>query len=169
MGGLAPIAELDPRFSSDDATAMPWETGRAVLERAEIYWLSTVRPDGRPHVTPLLAVWLDGGLHFCTGRDERKAKNIARNSHCAMTTGNNALAEGPDVIVEGEAVNVTDQATLQRLADEYLSKYGEGWRFAVRDGVFVAAGAEAIVYEVRPQRVFGFGKGQPFSQTRWRF
>ena len=74
-----------------------------------------------------------------------------------------------DNVVEGEAVNVTDQATLQRLADEYLSKYGEGWRFAVRDGVFVGAGGEAIVYEVRPQRVFGFGKGQPFSQTRWRF
>ncbi len=28
---------------------------------------STVRPDGRPHVTPLLAVWADDALHFCTG------------------------------------------------------------------------------------------------------
>ncbi len=68
-----------------------WSEGRERLEGAEVYWISTVRPDGRPHVTPLLSVWLDGALYFCTGPDERKAKNLVRNPHCILTTGCNAL------------------------------------------------------------------------------
>jgi hypothetical protein len=35
---------------------------------AEVHWLSTVRPDGRPHVAPLIAVWVDDALVFCTVR-----------------------------------------------------------------------------------------------------
>jgi hypothetical protein len=50
-----PVAELEPRFSSDDATAIPWSEAFRALGSAEIYWLTTVRPDGHPHVTPLIA------------------------------------------------------------------------------------------------------------------
>jgi hypothetical protein len=116
-------------------------------------------------------------LYFCTGPDERKAKNLVRNPHCILTAGCNALDEGLDVVVEGDAVRVTDEARLGRVADAYLSKYGSDWRFAVRDGTFyhdpgslreTDTGA-AWVYEVSPKKVFGFGKGEPFSQTRWRF
>ena len=32
-----------------------------------------------------------------------------------------------------------------------------------------AEGGEALVFEVRPTLAFGFGKGEQFSQTRWRF
>ena len=35
-----------------------------------------VRRDGRPHVTPLPAMWLDGALHLCTGAHEEKARNL---------------------------------------------------------------------------------------------
>ncbi len=153
-----PVAELEPQFSSDDATLTPW---------AEVYWLATVRPDGRPHVTPVLSVWLDGALYFCTGQSERKAKNLARNSHCVITTGCNALNEGLDLVVEGEAARVSDEARLQHVADTYESKYG--WHFTVRDGTFHGDGGNiALVYEVPPTTAFGFGKGK-FSQTRWRF
>jgi nitroimidazol reductase NimA-like FMN-containing flavoprotein (pyridoxamine 5'-phosphate oxidase superfamily) len=168
MPDNAPRPELDRRFSSEDATATPWAAAREILEKAEIYWLSTVRPDGRPHVTPLLAVWLDDALYFCTGRDERKAKNLGRNAHCAITTGANALGEGMDVVVEGDAAGIRDEPTLQRLANEYLVKYGEDWRFTARDGVLVGAGGEAVVYRLTPKRAFGFGRGT-FSQTRWTF
>src|SRR5215213_8975262 len=106
-----PTPELDSRFSSDDAAPTPWAEGRERLEGAEVYWISTVRPDGRPHVTPLLSVWLDGALYFCTGPDERKAKNLVRNPHCILATGCNALDEGLDVVVEGDAVRVTDEAS----------------------------------------------------------
>jgi nitroimidazol reductase NimA-like FMN-containing flavoprotein (pyridoxamine 5'-phosphate oxidase superfamily) len=166
-----PVTELDTRFSSDDATATPWAQASERLEQAEVYWLSTVRPDGRPHVTSLLSVWLDGALYFCTGSSERKAKNLVGNAHCILTTGCNTLKEeGLDLVVEGDAVRVSDQARLQRVADAYESKYGSDWRFEVRDGAFNGHdGNIALVYEVAPTTAFGFGKGRSFSQTRWRF
>ena len=37
-------------------------------------WLTTVRADGRPHVTPLVAVWLDDAIHFSTGPEEQKVE-----------------------------------------------------------------------------------------------
>jgi nitroimidazol reductase NimA-like FMN-containing flavoprotein (pyridoxamine 5'-phosphate oxidase superfamily) len=165
-----PETELDTRFSGEGATATPWSTARAILEQAEIFWISTVRPDGRPHVTPLIAVWWDDALFFCTGADERKGRNLAHNPFCTLTTGCNALSEGLDVVVEGEAVNLRDPDRLRRVADAYVAKYGEDWRFGVRDGVFVhhSGSTTALVYEVAPVKAFGFGKGE-FSQTRWRF
>lgn len=166
-----PITELDPRFSSEKVTPTSWAEGRERLEKAEVYWLATVRPDGRPHVTPLIAVWLEGALYFCTGEDERKAKNLADNGHCSLTTGCNTLnEEGLDLVVEGEAVRVSDEVKLQRVAEVYEAKYGSDWRFSVHDGAFKGMeGNVALVYEVAPTTAFGFGKGKSFSQTRWRF
>jgi general stress protein 26 len=102
-------------FSDPGATATPWAQARGVLDKAGVFWLSTVRPDGRPHVTPLVAVWVDGSLYFCTGPDEVKAKNLARNARCILTTGCNAFRKGLDVVVEGEVGVVTDEALLRRL------------------------------------------------------
>lgn len=164
-----PTTELDVRYSSEDATATSWEEGRAVLERAELYWLSTVRPDGRPHVTPLVAVWADEALHFCTGPQERKAQNLIANPYCVLTTGTNRN-EGIDVVVEGRAEQITDERRLVRLADAFVAKYGEQWRFAVHDGAFAAPeGGVAWVFAVAPKKAFGFGKGDVYSQTRWTF
>jgi nitroimidazol reductase NimA-like FMN-containing flavoprotein (pyridoxamine 5'-phosphate oxidase superfamily) len=171
-----PVAELDARYSGEGATAVPWARAEGQLRAAEVFWLSTVRPDGRPHVTPLLAVWLDGSLFFCTGPAERKARNLVANPHCVLTTGRDTLNEGFDVVVEGDAVRVTDDARLVRVAEAYESKYGSAWRFGVRDGAFYHDPeslrgddpGQALVYEVAPGTVFGFGKGE-FSQTRWRF
>ncbi len=167
MARQEPVAELQPQFSSAGATAISWATARAQLEGAEIYWLTTVRPDGRPHVTSLIAVWLEGVLYFCTGPGERKAQNLAHNPQIALTTGCNVM-EGLDLVVEGDAVRVSDATQLQRVADRYAVKY-DGWHFTVRDGAFYGDGGRALVYEVAPTTVFGFGKGETFSQTRWRF
>jgi nitroimidazol reductase NimA-like FMN-containing flavoprotein (pyridoxamine 5'-phosphate oxidase superfamily) len=166
-----PKAELDARFSSTGASPTEWSEARRRLEEAEIFWISTVRRDGRPHVTPLIAVWFDDGLYFCTGPTERKAKNLAHNQHCILTTGCNDIDAGLDLVVEGDAVQVTDEARLRRIADLYESKYGRDWRFGVRDGAFVHQNGEgvALVYEVAPRQAFGFRKGDEFSQTRWRF
>jgi nitroimidazol reductase NimA-like FMN-containing flavoprotein (pyridoxamine 5'-phosphate oxidase superfamily) len=171
MTNNEPVAELDPQFSSPGAAATPWAKAVEHLQQAEIFWLTTVRPDGRPHVTPLLAAWVDGALHFCTGESERKAKNLLTNPQCVLTTGNNALnAEGLDLVVEGEATRVVDDAHLQRIADAYEAKYGRDWHFEVRDGAFLGGQENvAVVYRVAPARAFGFGKGASFSQTRWRF
>jgi hypothetical protein len=71
-------AHLVAEFSDSDATALPWSEVVRALESSEMFWLSTVRRDGRPHVAPLPAMWWDGKLHFCTGAHEQKAKNIAQ-------------------------------------------------------------------------------------------
>ncbi len=164
-----PETELDQRFSNPGATATRWAAGRERIEAAELFWISTVRPDGRPHVTPLIAVWLDGAACFCTGAEERKARNLAENPRCVLTTGCNLLGEGLDVVIEGEAVRVDEDAELARIADAYERKYGSDWHFDVGDGAFHHGdGGEALVFEVAPTTVFGFGKGE-YSQTRWRF
>ncbi len=168
MAANEPVTELDARYSSEDATPTGWAQARERLEQAQLSWLSTVRPDGRPHVTPLLSVWLEGALYFCTGPTERKAQNLVRNPHCVLTTGCNALDEGLDLVVEGDAVRISDDAKLRRIADAYESKYGSDWHFDVHDGAFHHGPGEALVYEVAPSKAFGFGKGK-YSQTRWRF
>jgi nitroimidazol reductase NimA-like FMN-containing flavoprotein (pyridoxamine 5'-phosphate oxidase superfamily) len=166
---MNPVTELDARFSAEGATATTWEEAREQLVRAETFWLSTVRPDGRPHVTPLLAVWRDEALHFCTGAGEQKAGNLAANRHCVLTTGVNLLREGLDVVVEGVAERVTDHGALKALADAFEAKYGSEWRFEVRDEAFHSEeGGRALVFAVAPVRAFGFRKGE-YSQTRWKF
>ncbi|MET9436989.1 pyridoxamine 5'-phosphate oxidase family protein [Streptomyces sp. NPDC006551] len=160
---------LDPRYSAPEARAAAWSEAVARLTGAEVFWLTSVRPDGRPHVTPLIAVWSEGALHFCTGPDERKARNLSANARVALTTGTNTLSEGFDVVIEGEAVRVTDEARLRALAGAYVDKYGPDWRFDVRDGAFVGDGGLALVFAVAPRTAFGFAKGEPFGQTRWRF
>ncbi|MFC9326143.1 pyridoxamine 5'-phosphate oxidase family protein [Kitasatospora sp. NPDC057015] len=168
MTDQEPVAELDARYSDDGAHPTEWPEARDRLAAAELYWLSTVRPDGRPHVTPLIAVWVAGALHFCTGGDERKARNLAHNSHCVLTTGTNTLHAGLDVVVEGVAVRLADDAALRTVADAYVAKYGDEWRFEVRDGYFLSSDGNDPVFRVEPVTAFGFRKGE-YSQTRWRF
>jgi general stress protein 26 len=161
--------ELHQQFSSEGATATPWQEARGRLEKAEVYWLSTVRPDGRPHVTPMVAVWRDGALYFTTGSTERKAHNLARNSHCIITTGCNSLAAALDLVVEGDAAMVSDKATLRRLAETFAAKYDAPFNFKASDFTGSGEGGDVLVYEVRPTKVFGYGRGEHYSATRWRF
>lgn len=162
--------ELDTRFSAEGATPAEWDEAREVLSDAQIYWLTTVRPDGRPHVTPLIAVWQEDALHFCTGPTEQKARNLEQNPQVVLTTGRNSLDEGLDIVVEGEARQVTGDDELGRLAAAYEAKYGSDWHFDVRDGGFHHDdGAWAMVYRVEPATAFGFRRGDLPGQTRWRF
>ena len=62
---MTPTTSLDARFSDPGTEAVAWSDTRQVLEDAELFWVTTVRPDGRPHSTPLVAIWLDDALHFC--------------------------------------------------------------------------------------------------------
>lgn len=162
-----PVTELDERFSDPGATATTWASAREALEAAQLSWVSTVRADGRPHVTPLVAVWLDGALHFCTGPGEQKAVNLAGNPHVVVTTGCNQWDRGLDVMVEGEARRVTDRATLERLAAAWATKWDGSWQYEVADEGFRHGAGFAHVFAVEPAKVLAFGKG-PFSHTRHR-
>ena len=166
---MDPVPEQDTRFGDPEAPPTPWAEALRVLETAELFWISTVRSDGRPHVTPLPAVWLDGRLHFCTGPAEQKAVNLARNPHVALTTGTNRWKEGLDLVVEGIAVRITDDSRLRTLADLWRSKYHGDWDFTVEHGMFRHEdGGSAVVFEVGPTKVLAFAKGR-FAQTRYRF
>src|SRR4029078_7712011 len=96
----------------------------------------TVRPDGRPHATPLITVCLERAIYFCSGVHGRNAKNLARDRHCALTTGCNSFGRGLDVVVEGDAVRVVDDVRLAEIAQAYEKKYGGDWRVQVPDRYF---------------------------------
>ena len=162
-------SDLDARFSEPDAVATTWEQARQELEAAELFWITTVRADGRPHTAPLVAVWLDDELHFCTGPGEQKALNIAEKSRVNLLTGSADWTGGLDLVVEGDAVRVTDQNKLERLAQAWTTKWDGRWQYQVgRDAFLLEEGVTALVFAVRPAKVFAFGKGT-FSQTRHQF
>lgn len=166
-----PVTTIDPRFSDANAAATGWEEARRVLETAELFWIATVRPDGRPHITPLVAVWLDGAIHFCTGADEQKSLNLRGNPQMILMTGCNHWTGGLDVVVEGEAVQITNQDLLTRLAQAWTRKWDGRWRYQVRDGAFYHPNSDepVHVFSVTPTKVFAHAKGNPFSQTRHQF
>jgi hypothetical protein len=167
MPNRFPRATLDARYSEADQPT-PWPDAVAHLEQAGLFWVSTVRADGRPHVTPLVAVWMDGALYFTSGPAEQKSRNLAANRHCAVTTGCNTWNEGFDIVLHGEAVITRDLPLLQRVADAFAAKYGSDWAFKVGDdGTFRDHGS-SLVYQLSPAQALGFGK-RPFSQTRWDF
>ena len=89
-----PVTALDQRYSDPAAAAAGWEETRRVLEAAELFWISTVRADGRPHVTPLVAAWAGGAIHFHTGEGEQKLLNLRANPHVVLTTGCNRWDRG---------------------------------------------------------------------------
>ncbi|TXS12022.1 MULTISPECIES: pyridoxamine 5'-phosphate oxidase family protein [unclassified Streptomyces] len=179
--GRQPTAELDARYSSAldprpgaaDVTATPWSEARQQLERAEIFWVSTVRPDGRMHVTPVIAAWHRGVMYFSTGPQEQKAVNLAHDGHCALTTGRNSLTDGLDIVVEGEAKRVADPAVLEEVITAYEAKYGP--HITSAEGTFhgiaeAFRSGDAVVFAVAPSTAYGFGRDDGvYSHTRWTF
>ena len=156
-------------LSSHGTTLPPWDEVRWRLEEAQFYWLATARPDGRPHVMPVLAVWVDGALHFTSSPAARKSRNLAQSSNCVIAIDSDDL----HLVLEGEAEKVRDEARLRRVAEVYASKYG--WQVSVRHGAFYADGAPTAgpppydVYELTMAKVFGFGTDESFSAVRWSF
>jgi nitroimidazol reductase NimA-like FMN-containing flavoprotein (pyridoxamine 5'-phosphate oxidase superfamily) len=168
-----------------DMKATAWAAARERLEKPEqdrTYWLATVRPDGRPHVVPLLGLWLDDAFYFLTGKTTRREENLSRNSRCVMTTSSTTLP-ALDLIVEGTCRKIGDNAMLDHVAEAYGAKMG--WPLEVRDGgVFgptppTAGPPPYAVYELAPEKVIGLpgiagtkegvGSAGAFTPTRWRF
>jgi len=134
----APDTSLDPRFSDPAAQPSSWDETRQVLEQAQLSWICTVRADGRPHLTPLVAVWLDEALYFTTGAGEQKSANLRGNPHVLLLTGCGRWDEGLDVVAEGDAVQVSDEALLARLARAWADKWDGQWHFEAASGTRTA-------------------------------
>ena len=132
-------------------------------------WLATTRPDDRPHVAGIGAIWLDGKFYLVIGARTRKGRNLAKNPNCVISVA----LKGLDLVVEGRAARVTDDATLKRVAKAYVD---QGWPVTVRDGAFTApysapsAGRPPWdLYAVTPVTAFGVATAAPNGATRWRF
>jgi Pyridoxamine 5'-phosphate oxidase len=164
-----PVTSLDSRYSDPVASATTWADTQRAIESAELFWLSTVRTDGRPHVTPLVAVWVDDALHFTTGSNEQKAANLRANSNVILTTGRNDWKDGIDIVVEGEAREGAEQHVLELVSQEFRTKWDGGWEYVARDGKFFHPdGFEVQLFSVAPTKVLAFAKGT-FGHTVHKF
>lgn len=134
---------------------LPWSWAVQRLSGSHNYWISTTRPDGRPHTAAVWGLWLDDVLYFSMAENSRKARNLAANRHCVVCTERADEA----VIVEGTFHKVIDGTLLERLRQAYKAKYD--WDM----------GGEPF-WAVRPRVAFGFieNSGEfADTATRWRF
>ncbi len=51
-----PATRIDTRFSDPGSATTPWSQTRTALKAAELFWITTVRTDGRPGSVPCAAV-----------------------------------------------------------------------------------------------------------------
>jgi hypothetical protein len=165
------------------APPIPWAKVRSRLEQGltqapgtggtdrHTCWLATVNPDGSPHVVPLGALWVDDAFYFNAGPTTRKARNLAHDPRCVITVATHDF----DLVVEGNAAEVTDRATAQRIAEVYRA---EGWEATVNEAdasltaPYSAPSAGPppwYIYQVIPETVYAFGTAEPYGATRWRF
>ena len=152
---------------------IPWSRALEALESTDrpndTTFLATTRPDGRPHLAGVGAVWDSDRAYFVSGPGTRKSQNIAANPSCSLALS----LRGIDLVIEGMAVRVTDQATLERLAKRYAEG---GWPARVENGAYTydysapSAGPPPwYLYELAPRTVIGVLAAEPGGATRWDF
>ena len=112
--GLPPV-DWDSITAKLDAKSAPAPDAH----NSKTTWLATINEDGSPHVTAVGAVWVDGAFWFQTGTT-RKGRNVARDPRCSISMS----ILGADIVVEGDAVHVTDPVQVARLAQAWAD---QGW------------------------------------------
>ncbi len=151
----------------DDEGILEWAWAEERLVGAMNYWISTVRPSGRPHATPVWGVWHEGALYFDGSDQARRMKNIAANPEVAVH-----LESGDEVvIVEGTAASETKppkRELAEKLAALYTAKYA-AHEYAPSPDQWDEGG----LYVLRPRKALGWmlKPGMEFGKTytRWRF
>ena len=139
---------------------LPWSWAEGQLGASKNFWLATHWPDGRPHVMPVWAIWHEGALWFSSSTSSRKARNLANDPRCVLTSED---AQNP-VIVSGEAELLTAVADLETPLTVENAKYQTSYGMDMLDPALNCA------YRVRPQWAFGL-RADEFtgSPTRWIF
>jgi hypothetical protein len=134
---------------------LPWEWARERFSKSHNYLLSTVRPDGAPHVMPVWGIWLSGAFYFSTAASSRKAKNLAQNPKCVVC---NEQADEA-IILEGIARRMAENEIPPDAFTAYKAKYE--WELDTQLGP---------VFHVQPKVVFAMPeKGFPKDVTKWLF
>ena len=138
---------------------------------ARTTWLTTVNEDGRPHVTPVGALWLDGTFYFQTGPGTRKARNVTRDPRCSVAVS----IRDADVVLEGDAARVTDPDVIARAAKAWADS---GWPAEPdQSGSGITAPFNAPsqgpppwnVYRIEPRSAIVALGAEPGGLTRFRF
>ena len=131
------------------------------------FWLTTINPDGSPHVMPLGVITVEGTWYFTSGPGTRKSRNIARDPRCVVSVATHPF----DLVVEGTAERVVNATELQTVADAYAA---QGWPASVAGEALTAeysapsAGPPPWnVYRVVPSTVFALGTAEPYGATRF--
>ncbi|WP_434449872.1 pyridoxamine 5'-phosphate oxidase family protein [Lentzea sp. E54] len=154
--------------------ALRWSQAEDLLGRESAakdvpIFLSTVRPDGRPHSVGIGAVWFEDTLFFVSGPGTRKSRNLAKNPACTVSV----RLTGMDLVLEGDAHRVTDESTLDRVAARYRRA---GWP-AEREGLAFTAPYTApsggpppwYVYRISLRAAHAVATAGPGGATRWTF
>ncbi len=141
---------------------LPWKWAEERLNKSRQYWIATTRPDGRPHVMVVWALWMDGALYFSTGSQSRKARNLAKNRHCIMCTEKADQA----VILEGAVDTEKNVERIREFLREYEKKYK--WDMSgMADGLLTL---KEPVFYLQPAKAFGlWEKKFATTATRWIF
>jgi general stress protein 26 len=139
---------------------LPWSWATERLTASHDYWVATAWRGRPPHVMPVWGVWLGGALWFSSSRQSRKARNLADDARCTVTTDD---AIDP-VVLQGTVERVTDLPAVQAFTDAINAKYDTSYGLDFFDPQINAS------YRVDPTWAFGllqddFG-GSP---TRWTF
>ena len=109
-----------PSEYGNPSQRLEWADVEQKLVSANVYWLASTRPDGRPHVIPRDGVWLDGGLYYGGSPKTVHYRNITRNPHVVVHIGDGQEA----IIVEGAIeIEKPTEELAARLSDESFSKY----------------------------------------------
>lgn len=138
---------------------IPWSQVERSLAAARSIWVSSTRPDGRPHAVPVWFCWYESDIYFVTGRGTQKARNLAHQPYAIVHA-----ADGDDaIILEGRVDTVTDPATRERINTLYGEKYVAP-RTGERASIF---GANDDVYRVRVQHVMVWEYGDMATRTDW--
>ncbi len=141
---------------------LPWKWAEQRLNKSRQYWIATTRPDRRPHVMVVWALWLGGGLYFSTGSKSRKARNLSKNSHCTMCTEKADEA----VILEG---TIETEKDVERIR-EFLRLYEKKYKWDMSSMADDLLKLKEPVFRLRPKTAFGLAeKTFATSATRWIF
>ena len=170
-------------LAGDKSGTTSWDVALERLVNPEVprtCWLATTRPDGRPHLMPVIAFWIDGALHVVAGEGTRKARNLAADRRCVIAMSSTRLPS-LDLVVEGCADPLTDLDAVERIT-EFLNQHN--WPLEAKgDKVYgpnapTAGPPPYTIFRILPSKVFGlpgmygmdqFDPADLPKPTRWEF
>jgi PPOX class probable F420-dependent enzyme len=98
---------------------IPWQYVDRTLQAQRSLWVSTTRPDGRPHAVPVWFTWDGHTLYFASDGSAQKVRNLEHQSWVVVHAANGDDA----IILEGRAEIVGDAAELRQVDAARAEKY----------------------------------------------